>query len=346
MNVLPKVVITHFGVSLAAVAFLFSTMSCGAPMGKVKFVDVDGVKTGYFEGGSGEAMVLVHGGSFGSTVSANCWSPIFDDLAAHFRVYVIDKLGQGYTDNPLNDADYTMGAVTRHIHRFMETLGIQKVHLVGHSRGALPAARIATDHPEMIENLILFNSGTLARDASTPRPPVPAGARQPVAANPPPPTKESIRRSLLADPNSYQKGYVTDDYGEAELRVALLPKLKEAAQRMPWVSSQWVKNNPEKMKENPRLRNGWWYDQLKRETFERIQAGRLKSPTLIIWGFNDSSAPAILGITLYDKIARVLGRTELHFFNQSGHYVFQEYPRETADLIVSFIKNAKDSSSH
>ncbi len=315
-------------------------------MGEVKFVDVDGVKTSYFEGGSGEAMVLVHGGSFGSTVSANCWSPIFDDLAAHFHVYVIDKLGQGYTDNPLEDADYTMDAVTRHIHRFMETLGIQKVHLVGHSRGALPVARIATDHPEMIENLILFNSGTLARDASTPRPPAPAGAAQPAAAEPPPPTKESVRRSLLANPNSYHKEYVTNDYVEAELRVALLPKLKEAQQRMTWVSSQWVKENPEKMQENPRLRNGWWYDQLKRETFERIQAGRLKSPTLIIWGFNDSSAPAILGITLYNKIASVLSRSELHFFNESGHYVFQEYPRETADLIVSFIKNAKASSSH
>ncbi len=161
MNLLRRVEIKHLGVSLAALVFLFSATSYGESMGKVKFVDVDGVKTGYFEGGSGEAMVLVHGGSFGSAVSANCWSPIFEDLAAHFHVYVIDKLGQGYTDKPLNDADYTMIAVTRHIHRFMETLGIQKVHLLGHSRGALPAARIATDHPEMIENLILFNSGTL-----------------------------------------------------------------------------------------------------------------------------------------------------------------------------------------
>jgi CRISPR/Cas system-associated endonuclease Cas1 len=42
----------------------------------------------------------------------------------------------------------------------------------------------------------------------------------------------------------------------------------------------------------------------------------------------------------------VLDRAELHFFNQSGHYVFQEYPRETADLIVSFIKNANASGSH
>ena len=345
MNFLPKVVIKHFGVNLAALAFLLSTMSYGAPMGKVKFVDVDGVRTSYFEGGSGEAMVLVHGGSFGSAVSANCWSPIFDDLAAHFHVYVIDKLGQGYTDNPLKDADYTMAAVTRHIHRFMETLGLQKVHLLGHSRGALPAARIATDHPEMIENLILFNSGTLARDASTPRPPAPAGTTRPAAAEPRSPTKESIRQSLLANPGSYHKDYITNDYVEAELRVALLPKLKEAEQRMTRVSSQWIKDNPEKIKENPRLRNGWWYDPMKSETFERIQAGRLKSPTLIIWGYNDSSAPAILGINLYNKIASVLDRSELHFFNQSGHYVFQEYPRETADLIVSFIRNAKDSSS-
>ncbi len=345
MNFLRRVIVKHFGINLAALAFLLSTVSYGAPMGKVKFVDVDGVRTSYFEGGSGEAMVLVHGGSFGSTPSSNAWRPIFDHLAEHFHVYVIDKLGQGYTDNPLDDADYTMDAVTRHIHRFMETLGIQKVHLVGHSRGALPAARIATDHPEMIENLILFNSGTLARDASTPRPPAPPGTARPAVAEPPPPTKESIRRSLLANPNSYHKDYITNDYVEAEFRVALLPKLKEAEQRMTWVSSQWVQQNPEKIKENPRLRNGWWYNPMKSETFERIQAGRLKSPTLIIWGYNDSSAPAILGINLYNKIASVLDRSELHFFNQSGHYVFQEYPRETADLIVSFIRNAKDSSS-
>jgi len=338
MSFLRKVGVKHFVVTLAAMAFLLSTVSYGAPMGNAKSVDVDGIKTSYFEGGSGEAMVLVHGGSFGSTVSANCWSPIFDDLAAHFHVYVIDKLGQGYTDNPLDDADYTMAAVTRHIHKFMETVGIQKVHLVGHSRGALPAARLATDHPEMIESLILFNSGTLARDDSVPRSPTPSGATQPARAEPPPPTKESIRQSLLSNPNSYHKDYVTADYVEAELRIALLPKRKEAQERMAWLTSQWVKQNPE----NPRLRGIWWYDQMKRETYERIQAGRLTSPTLIIWGSNDPSAPPNLGINLYSKIASVLGRAELHFFNQSGHYVFQEYPRKTADLMVSFIRSAKD----
>jgi len=53
-----------------------------------------------------------------------------------------------------------------------------------------------------------------------------------------------------------------------------------------------------------------------------------------------------LGVTLYEIFSAVVDRSELHLFNQSGHNVFQEYPQETADLMVKFINNAKDSSSH
>jgi pimeloyl-ACP methyl ester carboxylesterase len=150
--------------SLAVLPFFTSTRSYAAPMASSKFVDVDGIRTSYFEGGSGEALVLVHGGGFGSTSFANNWRPIFDHLASHFHVYALDKLGQGYTDNPRNDTDYSMEAVIRHVYRFLETLGIEKVHLVGQSRGGLPVARIAADHPELVENLVIFNSRTLAPD--------------------------------------------------------------------------------------------------------------------------------------------------------------------------------------
>ena len=146
-------------------------------------------------------------------------------------MYVVDKLGQGYTDNPKSDAHYTMEAVIEHLYRFMKTLGIQKVHLVSHSRGALPAAAVATEDPEMVENLVLFNSRTLAPDD-------PAADRRPRAATPPPaaapspPSRESIRQSLLSNPSVFHKEYVTDAYVEAEFRVALLPKRKEAEQKM------------------------------------------------------------------------------------------------------------------
>src|SRR5262245_52250046 len=77
-------------------------------MGEAKFVDVNGIRTRYFEGGTGEPLVLVHGGQWPSTASADGWAPIFDHLAANFHVYAFDKLGVGYTDNPKTDADFTM----------------------------------------------------------------------------------------------------------------------------------------------------------------------------------------------------------------------------------------------
>lgn len=336
MSISRKVFLKRSVVGLAVLLFLASTNSWAAPMGDTQFVDVDGIRTGYVEGGSGEALVLIHGGGFGSSSHfSNNWRPIFDHLTPHFHVYAIDKLGQGYTDNPRSDAQYTMEAVIRHVYRFIETLGIQKVHLAGHSRGALPAARIATDHPEMVQNLILFNSRTLAPDQ-----PAVAG-RNPAAtpalpAESPTPTKESIREFWLT--RSYHHEFLTDEYVEAELRVSSLPKLQEAAERMNFLTSQWVKRNPEKMQENPRLRGRWWYDKVKQETLDRIRAGDLKTPTLLLWAHNDPPGRRTFGISLYNIISSVVDRTHLHVFNQCGHYAFAEYPREVADQIISFIR--------
>ena len=81
---------------------------------------------------------------------------------------------------------------------------------------------------------------------------------------------------------------------------------------------------------------------MKAETFDRINTGRLKSPTLIIWGFNDPSASYTLGVTLYEIFSKVVDQTQLHFFNQSGHYVFQEYPEEVTDLMVGFIESVRE----
>ena len=333
MNLLRRAFLKHSVASLAVLPFLRSTKAYALTMGNAKFVDVDGIRTRYFEGGSGEAMVLVHGGHFGSTSSADGWANIFDHLASHFHVYALDKLGNGYTDNPRSDAHYTMEAVIRHVYRFMETLGIEKVHLVGHSRGALPAARIATDHPEMVENLILFNSNTLAPDD----PNVPSRTTVTQTSAPRTPTKESLLSSLS---RTAYRDYWTDDYVEARLRIAVLPKVKEAEEKLKLLTSRWVELNSEKVKETPRLETRWWYYELKRETLSRIRAGRLTRPTLIIWGLNDPSVHYTLGMSLYRIISSVVDRARLHFFNQCGHSPYREYPDEVSRLVVDFLKNS------
>jgi pimeloyl-ACP methyl ester carboxylesterase len=82
-------------------------------MGDDKWLDVDGIRTRYFDQGSGERIVMIHGAQVGASdgaSSAKTWSLNFPVLKAWHNVIAFDKLGQGYTDNPKTDADYTMHA--------------------------------------------------------------------------------------------------------------------------------------------------------------------------------------------------------------------------------------------
>ena len=87
---------------------------------------------------------------------------------------------------------------------------------------------------------------------------------------------------------------------------------------------------------------GWWLYEVKDETLDRIRAGHLKTPTLIIWGFTDPSATYPLAIDLYELISRSVKRSELHFFNRSSHFPYHQYPREVTDLMVNFIEYAAE----
>ena len=155
-----------------------------------RFVKVGGISTRYFEAGTGPPLVLVHGGQMGSTYNAYHWSLNFDDLAQRFHVYALDKLGQGFTDNPGADADYTMAAAIQHVHDFLRALSIEDAVLVGHSRGALPAIRVAVEDPRRVSVLVILDSNTLPPDD----PSTPTDFYQRLDAEPPASDEEYVRR--------------------------------------------------------------------------------------------------------------------------------------------------------
>ena len=64
-------------------------------MDNARFVTLDGVRTRYFEAGTGDDLVLIHGGKYGTFYSAYHWSLNFHELSKHFHVYAFDKLGMG-----------------------------------------------------------------------------------------------------------------------------------------------------------------------------------------------------------------------------------------------------------
>ena len=97
---------------------------------QAKYIDIDGINTRYFEAGDGEPMILIHGGQPGMASSSEIWFLNIDELAKKYHVYALDKLGQGYTDNPKINEDYTMGAQVKHAlpfrRRWMDFFSVSK----------------------------------------------------------------------------------------------------------------------------------------------------------------------------------------------------------------------------
>jgi 2-hydroxy-6-oxonona-2,4-dienedioate hydrolase len=284
-----------------------------------KFIDVGGVRTRYFEKGSGEVLVLFHGSHFGTTDacdSAIDWELNFDRLAQWFRVIAVDKLGQGHTDNPKSDEDYTMAAVVAHAHRFLVTLGLKNVHVVGHSRGGYLVGRLTLEHPEVVRSCIIVDSGTLA--------PGPSKTEQIMAQAPKPRLTRESQRWVEAH-YSHSDKHITASWLDAAVEIANLPKYREAVKKM----------------EDQGLKRSLFLPHLavqKEETLNWIMQGRLKTPTLVVWGYNDPTAELRRGHYLFELIAAATPIAEMHVINQAGHFCYREQPETFNQVIKSFVE--------
>ena len=100
-----------------------------------KTISVDGLVTGYLEAGTGDPVVLLHGGEFGASAEIG-WEHTIGALARHHRVLAPDMLGFGGSAKVVDFTD-GRGMRIRHIARFCELLGISSAHFVGNSMGAV-----------------------------------------------------------------------------------------------------------------------------------------------------------------------------------------------------------------
>ncbi len=77
-----------------------------------------------------------------------------------------------------------------------------------------------------------------------------------------------------------------------------------------------------------------------KELHEWIRAGKLKAPTLLMWGYNDPSTAPFdpVGLAAMKLIFPYCPQAEMHVLNQAGHYCFREQPEAFVAAVTSFIK--------
>lgn len=131
-----------------------------------KFTEIDGLRIRYLEAGSGPAALLLHGASLGS--SADVWTGNLPDLAAHgLRVIACDLPGFGESDNP---ADFSVAYRTRFVPAFLDAIGLQTAHLVGHSQAGRIAVSLALKRDARVSRVVVLATGSLL-------PPLPGAAK-------------------------------------------------------------------------------------------------------------------------------------------------------------------------
>jgi pimeloyl-ACP methyl ester carboxylesterase len=99
---------------------------------------------------NGRTVILFHGKNFGGYY----WTNVINALTAKgFRVVVPDQIGFGKSSKPL--IHYSFHQLAQNNKKLLDTLGLQKVTVLGHSMGGMLATRFTLMYPDRVDKLLL-----------------------------------------------------------------------------------------------------------------------------------------------------------------------------------------------
>jgi len=116
-------------------------------------VDVNGFRLHYEDRGTGDPLLLLHGGT---GVGAD-WQHVFTTGdPAGFRVIVPDLRGHGRSTNPSNEFTFRQSA--KDMLALLDVVGVERAKAIGMSAGAKALLHMATQQPYRLEAMVLVSA--------------------------------------------------------------------------------------------------------------------------------------------------------------------------------------------
>lgn len=267
-------------------------------------LDVGKVQIEYVDDRSGtEPLLLVHGG-----LLSDWFVPVAGHrlLAVH-RVITMRRAGYVRAE----DAGEPLSIAERAAHcaRLVEALGIDRVHVCGHSSGAVISLQLALDRPDLVQSLVLLEPAPVGELASPAAIAVAQG-----------PMRDSMMRfgegDAAAGFDLFMRATCAEDYPEvleAVLGEGALARAIEESRAFPaeaGACAQW--------------------------TFGAQEAGRLTVPVMAVAGTATAQdcplAPDSVG-----RLADLVPQTEVAWLEGANHMMTLEDPAGVSGLIASFV---------
>jgi pimeloyl-ACP methyl ester carboxylesterase len=99
--------------------------------------------------GQGDPLLLVSG----LGVTSRVWDPIVPELAEHFSLIIPDNRGVGFSEARRKAC--SLGDYTSDLVELLDYLQVDRAHVLGLSLGGVMAIKLAAEHPERINRLVL-----------------------------------------------------------------------------------------------------------------------------------------------------------------------------------------------
>jgi haloacetate dehalogenase len=122
----------------------------------LEFIDTEDVRLRVRYGGSGPPLLLLHG----HPQTHVMWHRVAPLLARDFTVVAPDLRGYGHSSKPPTSADhapYSKRVMANDQVALMRHLGFQQFRVAGHDRGGRVAYRLALDHPESVVKVAVLD---------------------------------------------------------------------------------------------------------------------------------------------------------------------------------------------
>ncbi|NKY25180.1 alpha/beta fold hydrolase [Nocardia gamkensis] len=248
------------------------------------YLDVGGVRTRYLHAGDPTcpALVLLHG----SGGHAEAYVRNLESHAVHFSTWSIDMLGHGYTGKPGHPLE--ISHYVEHVIGFLDAVGARRACVSGESLGGWVAARVAIDHPERVDRLVLNTAGGSQADPEVMRRIVTLSMA--AATDPTWETVQARIKWLMADKS---KDY--DDVVASRQRIYRQPGFAAAMRDIMAL-------------QDPEIR--------RRNLLGPGDYGRITAPTLVLWTSDDPTADVGEG----RRIASMIPGARFEVLPGCGHW--------------------------
>ena len=251
-------------------------------------------------------IVLLHG--IGLDAAKVSFRRAIPALAQNRRVIALDFPGHGESEKP--DVRYTTAFYRAVFERFLASLGLESVSLIGTSMGGSVALGYALDAPETVRRLVLVNSYGLGGDAPW-RAAASIALRWPGVGSLLWGTSTETRAAVRASLQGLVGRTVPDDLVEDVYRIVQKPNVGRALTR--WQRSEFRLSGL--------------------KTDYTSQLADLTVPTLFVHGTADPILPAQWST----RAAQRSPHATLELINGCGHWTAREKPETFNQIVTRFV---------